>query len=282
VIPLFLAMQMFSPVDPAVLRPIYENAIALRTKQFGKNSKEAARTMIDYGRFLAKERDILSAVDWIRKALAIDPNVEDRQMLALLLEPVDAAAAWELDMQIAKSTKGETAAISFSRLGALAEEQGELAGAEIVYRRAVAESGSEEKRAVRMNTLALILTKQPAKQAEAEALFRGALAIQQRRLGMKHPEVAVTLNNLSRMLLEENRAAEAEPEARRALEIFEGSLGPEHLRSGQAARSLADVLMARGQKAQARKLYERALAVFEKQLGSEHSWTQAARAALRP
>ena len=275
-------MQMFSPTDPAVLRPIYEKAIVLRAKEFGEKSSEAARAMMDYGRFLAQAGDVDNAVEWTRKALAIEQKVEDQQMLAMLLEQVDATASWKLHLEIAKTSKGETAAISLSRLGALAEKQGESAAAEIAYRRAVAESGNEEKQAVRLNTLAFLLKPQPAKKAEAEALFRRALAVQQRRLGMKHPEVAITLNNLSGLLLDANRAAEAEPVARRALDILDGSLGPEHVRSGLAASNLADVLMARGQKAQALKLYERALAVFEKRLGPQHPWTQDARAALRP
>ena len=51
---LLLALQMFSPTDPAVLRPIYEKAIKLRSSEFGEKSVQAARTMIDYAKFLAK------------------------------------------------------------------------------------------------------------------------------------------------------------------------------------------------------------------------------------
>lgn len=278
----FLALQLFSPTDPAMLRPIYEKAIALRAKRFGEESAEAVQSIIDYSKFLAQSGDVRSAINWMEKALAIKPKIEDKQMLAVLLEPVDASASAELHLQIAKSAKGEVAAISFSRLGTLAEGHGEIAAAESSYRKAIAESGNEEKLAVRLNTLALLLKKLPAKQTEAEQLFRRALGLQQRQLGMKHPEVAITLNNLSGLLLENNRVVEAEAPARRALEILDGSVGPEHVRSGLAASNLADVLMARGRPTEARKLYQRALTIFENRLGPAHQWTQDARAALRP
>ena len=280
-ISLLLALQMFSPTDPAVLRPIYEKAIKLRSNEFGEKSVQVARTMIDYAKFLAKAGDIRTSIEWIQKAVAIEPNLEDKQMLAILLEPSDASASAELHLEIAKRAKGELAAVSFSRLGALAEEHGEIASAENAYRTAVAQSGNEEKLAIRMNTLALLMKTQPAKKGETEALFRRAMAIQQRKLGPKHPELGITLNNLSSLLLDSNRAAEAEPLARRALDIFDASVGPEHVRSALAASNLADVLSARGQTAQARKLYERALAVFERRLGPDHAWTIDARAALR-
>ena len=107
------------------------------------------------------------------------------------------------------------------------------------------------------------------------------MAIQQRKLGLQHPELAITLNNLSSLLLDAKRTVEAEPLARRALAILDASVGPEHVRSGLAASNLADVLSARGENAQARKMYERALAVFERRLGPNHAWTIDARAALR-
>ena len=64
--------------------------------------------------------------------------------------------------------------------------------------------------------------------AEAEPLYRRALAIDERSYGPDHPTVATRLNNLALLLWTTNRLAEAEPLFRRALAIDERSYGPEH------------------------------------------------------
>jgi tetratricopeptide (TPR) repeat protein len=56
--------------------------------------------------------------------------------------------------------------------------------------------------------------------AEAEPLYRRALAIAEASYGTDHPEVASKLNNLARLLQDTNRLAEAEPLMRRMVEIF--------------------------------------------------------------
>ena len=64
--------------------------------------------------------------------------------------------------------------------------------------------------------------------AEAEPLYRRALAINEKSLGPEHPDIALNLNNLAELLRATNRLAEAEPLYRRALAIDEKSFGPEH------------------------------------------------------
>ncbi len=58
--------------------------------------------------------------------------------------------------------------------------------------------------------------------------MRRALDIDERAYGTEHPDVAIDLNNLARLLQDTNRLAEAEPLMRRALEIFTRSLGTDH------------------------------------------------------
>jgi hypothetical protein len=62
---------------------------------------------------------------------------------------------------------------------------------------------------------------------EAEPLIRRSLAIAETILGPAHPEVAVRLKNLARLLTDTNRPAEAEPLMRRALAIEERTFGPD-------------------------------------------------------
>jgi hypothetical protein len=58
--------------------------------------------------------------------------------------------------------------------------------------------------------------------------MRCALAIDETSYGPDHPNVAIRLNNLAKLLEATNRIAEAEPLMRRALAIFEASLGSDH------------------------------------------------------
>jgi serine/threonine-protein kinase len=57
--------------------------------------------------------------------------------------------------------------------------------------------------------------------ADAEALFRDALAIREERLGREHPDVASSLSNLAVALKERGEPRAAEPLLRRALAILE-------------------------------------------------------------
>ena len=74
--------------------------------------------------------------------------------------------------------------------------------------------------AARLNNLAGLL-QATNRLAEAEPLFRRALAIGERSYGPDHPNVAMRLNNLAELLQATNRLAEAEPLYRRALAIDE-------------------------------------------------------------
>ncbi|MGA8611603.1 MAG: tetratricopeptide repeat protein, partial [Xanthobacteraceae bacterium] len=78
-----------------------------------------------------------------------------------------------------------------------------------------------------MNQVGLLL-RAKALHAEAEPLYRSALAIDEKSLGPDHPNVATDLNNLALLLQDTNRLVEAEPLMRRALAIDEKSYGPDH------------------------------------------------------
>ncbi len=274
-----LAFQMFSPTDPAQLRPLYEQAIAQRKLKFGATSVEFAAAMGDYGRFLTRIADTSGATDWLEQAVKVAGRLEDKQALALTLERTDQHRAEAFHEEVGRKAKDELAAVSWSRLGALLQGRGGLPQAAKAYRAAIDASANEEKRAIRLNELAL-LYKGEGNLKDAEPLLRQAVTLQQKLLGPTSPELGATLNNLSGLLFDARRAAEAEPLARRALDIFDGTLGRTHVRTGIAVSNLADVLMARGATVQAVKLYQRALAIFEKELGPTHPWTRDVRLAL--
>ncbi len=270
---------MFSPTDPAQLRLIYEQAIEQRKLKFGDASLEFAAAMGDYGRFLARIADTSGGTEWLERAVAVAGRLDDKQALALTLERSDQPRAEAVHAEVGTKAKGELAAVSWSRLGALQQGRGALQEAVKAYRAAIDSSANEEKLAIRLNELALLYKGQGNLKA-AEPLLRRAVTLQEKLLGATSPELGATLNNLSGLLLDARRPAEAEPLARRALDIFDGTLGRTHVRTGIAVSNLADVLMARGATGQAVKLYERALAIFEKELGPKHPWTRDVRQAL--
>jgi tetratricopeptide (TPR) repeat protein len=92
-----------------------------------------------------------------------------------------------------------------------------------------------------MNDLGLLLA-QKSLHAQAEPLFRRALAIDEASLGFDHRAVAIPLNNLASLLTETNRHAEAEPLYRRALAMVEASLGPDHPTVASCLNNLAELL----------------------------------------
>ena len=78
-----------------------------------------------------------------------------------------------------------------------------------------------------LNNLAVLYTEQ-GRYAEAEPLYKRALAIDEKALGPDHPDVATALNNLAGLYDDQGRYAEAEPLYKRALAIREKALGPDH------------------------------------------------------
>jgi hypothetical protein len=64
--------------------------------------------------------------------------------------------------------------------------------------------------AIRLNNLALLLS-DTKRLAEAEPLYRCALAIYEKSFGPEHPNVAIRLNNVALLLYNANRLAGAEP-----------------------------------------------------------------------
>ena len=81
--------------------------------------------------------------------------------------------------------------------------------------------------AVNLNNLAALYTR-TGRAAQAEPLYRRALALKEKSLGPGHPDVALSLNNLAVLLKTLGRLDEAADAYRRALQIFEQTLDPEH------------------------------------------------------
>jgi tetratricopeptide (TPR) repeat protein len=135
--------------------------------------------------------------------------------------------------------------------------------------RQVCDSSGDNRHVSRLlNNLGLFLATK-AQYAEAEGLYQRALAIDEKSLGLEHPDVAVRLNNLAQLLKETNRLEEAEPMMRRALAIDEKSFGPEHPEVATDLNNLAQLLRGTNRLKEAEPIMYRVLAIYEKSLGAE-------------
>ena len=73
-----------------------------------------------------------------------------------------------------------------------------------------------------------MLYRDQGRYAEAEPLYKRALAISEKAIGPEHPDVAASLGNLGKLYQAQGRYAEAEPLYNRALLISEKVLGADH------------------------------------------------------
>ena len=105
---------------------------------------------------------------------------------------------------------------------------------------------------------------------KAQTPLERALDIQKKTLGLEHPHVANSLNNLAGLYDAQGQYTQAEPLYQRALSIRQKALGPTHPHVAASLNNLAGLYHAQGQYAQAEPLFQRALAIHEKALGPEH------------
>jgi len=105
---------------------------------------------------------------------------------------------------------------------------------------------------------------------QAEEAYREALALQEARLGPRHPDVALSRNNLGSVALDAGRMEDARAHFEAARVLWEASLGPGHPKVASALYNLGHVELRRHQVRQALVYLRRALAVREKALGAEH------------
>ena len=106
--------------------------------------------------------------------------------------------------------------------------------------------------------------------AEAEPLYRRALAIREQSLGPDHPNVAIALNNLAGLLKDTNRLAEAEPLFRRVIAILEKNDPERQPNYAGSLSNLATLLQATNWLSEAEPLMRRALEIDERSFGPEH------------
>jgi tetratricopeptide (TPR) repeat protein len=106
--------------------------------------------------------------------------------------------------------------------------------------------------------------------AEAEAMYRRSLVIDEQIYGKDRPVVATDLNNLALVLHAMNRVDEAEPLMRRALAIDKRNYGGRHPSVAINLDNLALLLWTSNRLTEAEPLMRRALAIHEQSHGRNH------------
>ena len=165
------------------------------------------------------------------------------------------AEAWSKEdqaniLEAVKATEGGVNGVNAAILARMREWLAESA-------RAV--GGGEDADMDDMMRLADLLSDQ-GKLAEAEPLYRRALAGKEAQLGEAHPSTLNTINNLANLLRNQGKLAEAEPLYRRALAGREAQLGEAHPDTLMSLNNLANLLKKQGKLAEAEPLHRRALA----------------------
>ncbi|HEY6540972.1 MAG TPA: tetratricopeptide repeat protein, partial [Ktedonobacteraceae bacterium] len=111
--------------------------------------------------------------------------------------------------------------------------------------------------------------------AVATTLIRQSLTIREQTLGMEHPEVAESLNELAILYWQQGHYSEAEPLIKRALAIREQVLGLNHPDTALSLNNLAMLYSDQHRYSEAEPLIKRALAIREQVLGLNHPATGA-------
>jgi len=120
-----------------------------------------------------------------------------------------------------------------------------------------------------LSTLAMAYSKQ-GKYADAEDLYKRALAIFEKARGTSQDLLAETLYNLANVYIHQGKYADAENLYKRALAIYEKVPGTSQGVMANVLSSLGLVYDKQGKYADADGLYKRALAIREKMLGTDH------------
>ena len=105
---------------------------------------------------------------------------------------------------------------------------------------------------------------------EAQKALERALEIRRQILGVRHPDVAVSLNNLAELYRVQGRVNDAQPLFEHALAIREETLGKDHPDVAQSLNNLALIYEQLGKTKLAETLYQRARGIVETGLGQDH------------
>lgn len=104
----------------------------------------------------------------------------------------------------------------------------------------------------------------------AEPIFKRAIALMEKSLGLDTALIAPELNNLATLYVKQEHFADAEPLFQRALAIYQKAAGPEHPAVATVLNNIGQVDRDLNRDADAEAPIKRSLAIREKVLGPDH------------
>ncbi len=148
-------------------------------------------------------------------------------------------------------------------------------------RRKLAKNGDSSELASSLDRLAIVVDRDGKNNfEEAEKYAREALAMRRRLFGDLHPDVALSLSNLSSMLSGKKRFDEAVELSTQSIEQHKKIFGERHPRTAAAYDAMGRVLDGAGRVAESVSIYRRALDINLESLGAGHRATLNSRFAL--
>lgn len=104
----------------------------------------------------------------------------------------------------------------------------------------------------------------------AEQSFQKAQSIREQALGVEHPDVLTTINNLADVYMKQDKLNVAEELYKDVLAVRTRILGAEHPAVAQTLQSMAQLSYSQRQYAHAQQVYNQVRTIREKVLGPEH------------
>ena len=100
--------------------------------------------------------------------------------------------------------------------------------------------------------------------------YEKALVVDEKTLGLEHPDTAATYNNIALVYQSQGDYSRALGWYERALVIYEKNLGLEHTNTATTYNNIASVYKSHGDYSRALEWYEKVLVIYEKNPGLEH------------
>jgi tetratricopeptide (TPR) repeat protein len=234
-------------------KPLYERALAIREKAFGKEHPSVAASLNSLALLYQTQGASEQAKPLYERALAIREKVFGKE------HPL--------------------VANSLNNLALLYDSQGDYEPAKPLYERSLAIRekvlGKEHPYvATSLNNLALLYKTQGFLE-QAKPLYERSLAIYEKVFCKEHPSVATSLNNLAALYDSQGASEPAKLLYERSLAIREKVFGKEHPLVANSLNNLALLYDSQGDYEPAKPLYERTLKIMNKFFQPDHPTVRA-------
>jgi hypothetical protein len=204
----------FQP-DTAVLRKLFEDALARREQAYGESDERTAQAARDLGLFLCRSGVQLSARRAMANAVRLDekalgPNApQTLEDIATLASVSPRAEAEPLLRRAAESPDPTVAGPALTSLGAMRKAAGDQASAARFLRRAVEKAETADGKDSPTVALVLNLLAQVVPPKEGVPLLLRALSIDQQNLGPANPQTLQDVRKLAALLRAAGQPGEA-------------------------------------------------------------------------